>query len=68
MLDLPLFFARIILYPARSKGCAACGDNPTVKTMEDSAAFATKHGLTVERTVPEQNDDVPSVTCQVHGV
>ncbi|CAM9325235.1 unnamed protein product [Ascophyllum nodosum] len=59
-------FYTIRLRP-RSKGCAACGDNPTVKTMEDSAAFATKHGLTVERTVPEQNDDVPSVTCQEYA-
>ena len=32
--------------------------------MEDSAAFAAKHGLTVERPVPEM-EEVPTATCQV---
>ncbi|CAM9992315.1 unnamed protein product, partial [Laminaria digitata] len=27
----------------RSKTCKACGDNPSIKTMEHSAAFAAKH-------------------------
>eukprot|EP00904_Undaria_pinnatifida_P002240 jgi/Undpi1/12016/HiC_scaffold_4.g01715.m1 len=48
---------------ARSKTCKACGDNPTIKTMEDSATFAAKHRLTVGRPVP-QLEDVPSTTCQ----
>lgn len=51
-------------FPGRSKTCQACGDKPTIKTMGDSAAFAAKHGLTVERPVPE-TEDVPTATCQV---
>lgn len=51
-------------FPNRSKTCKACGDNPTIKTMEDSAVFAAKHGLAVERSVPEM-EEVPTATCQV---
>lgn len=50
----------------RSTACAACGDNPTVTTMEDTASFASKHGLTVERLVPDL-EEVPSVSCQVQS-
>lgn len=32
--------------------------------MEDSKAFASEHGLTVQRVNPE-TENVPTVTCQV---
>ncbi|CAM9914071.1 unnamed protein product [Ectocarpus sp. 6 AP-2014] len=50
----------------RSKTCAACGDNPTVLSMEGSKAFAAKHGLTVARVVPEM-ERVPTATCQEYA-
>ncbi|CAB1096216.1 unnamed protein product [Ectocarpus sp. CCAP 1310/34] len=50
----------------RSKTCAACGDNPTVRSMEGSKAFAAKHGLTVARVVPEM-ERVPTATCQEYA-
>lgn len=51
----------------RSKVCAACGENPTITSMEASMEFASKHGLTVARVAPE-TADVPTATCQVNYV
>lgn len=48
----------------RSKACAACGEKPTITSMEASREFATKHSLTVARVAPE-TADVPTTTCQV---
>lgn len=55
-------------FPHRSKACIACGENPVVKSMKDSEAFASRHGLTVDRRVSEQGEEeeeeVPAATCQ----
>ncbi|CAN0215713.1 unnamed protein product [Pylaiella littoralis] len=58
-------FYTIRLRP-RSKTCAACGDSPSIKSMKDSEAFASKHGLTVARVAPA-TADVPTATCQEYA-
>ncbi|CAM9353760.1 unnamed protein product [Discosporangium mesarthrocarpum] len=58
--------------PPRSKTCAVCGNNPSIRSMSDSLQFAVRHGLangeggqaTTGGALPPE---VPSVSCEEYA-